>query len=158
MFKMLTQWQVLLFFLVTTVVVASGVNAMGFFGTNYLFSDVNGTVVMNGVPVEGADVTQVTLWKKAGNLPVVKSTTDSQGRFSFPAITRSAGVSNLIPGEIAIVQKINISFNGNDYRGWLNTKHNFDKEGERGRPLQFLCELTHVPANTGDDFGVCRLI
>jgi hypothetical protein len=141
-----------------TIATCSGASAMGLFGTNHLFSEVSGTVVINGKPVSGAEVTQITLWSKPGEVPDVTSRTDVQGRFSFPEITRPAGFFNLVPAEIAIVQKINISFEGKEYRGWLNTKSNFDREGERGRPLRFVCELTHVPSNTGGDFGVCRLV
>jgi len=130
---------------------------MALFGTNVLFSEVSGTVVLNGKPVEGATVVQVTLWSKPGEVPDNTVTTDKNGQFSFPEISRSAGFSNLLPGEITIVQKINIEFEGREYRGWLNTKTNYEREGERNRPLRFICDLNHTPSNTGDDFGVCRL-
>ncbi|MEO9529734.1 DUF6795 domain-containing protein [Roseibium sp.] len=130
---------------------------MALFGTNVLFSEVSGTVVLDGKPVEGARVVQITLWSKPGAVPENTVTTDKNGQFSFPEISRSAGFSNLVPGEITIVQKINIEFDGKEYRGWLNTKTNYEREGERNRPLRFICDLNHTPSNTGDDFGVCRL-
>lgn len=131
---------------------------MGWFGTNVLFSEVSGIVLSNGNPVEGVKVTQTTLWSKEGTVPDNVTETDAAGRFSFPEISRPAGLSNLIPGEITIVQKISITAEGREYRGWLNTKTNYNREGERGRALRFTCDLDHKPDNSGDDFGVCRLV
>jgi hypothetical protein len=137
--------------------VVLGTNAMALFGTNVIFSEVSGTVIKNGKPVEGAKVLQITLWSKPGEVPEKAVLTDKNGQFSFPEISRPAGFSNFLPGEITIVQKINIEFDGKEYRGWLNTKTNYEREGERNRPLRFICDLDHTPSNTGDDFGVCRL-
>ena len=80
------------------VFVFLGTNAMALFGTNVLFSEVSGTVVLNGKPVEGAKVVQITLWSKAGEVPENSVTTDKNGQFSFPEINRAAGFQTFFRG------------------------------------------------------------
>lgn len=140
-------------------VVLTGRSAMALFGTNVLFSEVEGQIVQDGKPVKDAEVTQITLWSSQGEVSPVTTSSDENGRFRFAEITRKGGFSNLLPGQITIVQKINIKHGGKEYRGWINTKSNFERHGEsNGKPLKFICNLNHTPSNQGNDFGVCKLI
>lgn len=137
----------------------TGRETMALFGTNVLFSELEGQILLNGEAVEGAEVTQITLWSHEGAVEPVTTRTDADGRFRFSEISRRAGFSNLLPGQITIVQKINIVHGGKEYRGWLNTKSNYDRNGElNGKPLRLECELSHEPTDEGDDFGVCRVV
>ncbi len=76
-------------------VVLTGRSAMALFGTNVLFS---------------------------GEVSPVTTSSDENGKFRFAEISRKGGFSNLLPGQIAIVQKIDIKHGGKEYRGWIDTR------------------------------------
>ena len=130
---------------------------MGFFGSNVLFSAVQGQVTSNGQPVSGADVVRHYRWawnKSEGNDTV---RTDAQGRFTFDAVRKSGGMSGLVPHEPVIFQEIVIHHGGREYIAWQFTKHNYDDRGElRGKPMNLLCELAKPAVDNGHYFGLCE--
>lgn len=126
-------------------------------GKNVLFSKVEGRIVFGGEPVKDAKVTQITLWKSEGEVGPVTTSSDESGRFAFEEINRKSGFSSLLPGQITIVQRLEIEHGGKEYVGWINTKSSFERHGENGgKPLVLVCDLGHTPTNQGDDFGVCK--
>jgi hypothetical protein len=130
-------------------------DAMGFFGSNVLFSAVQGQVTLNGQPVSGAEVVRHYRWawnKSEGNETV---RTDAHGHFAFGAEKKSGGMSGLLPHEPVIFQEIVIRHDGREYIAWQYTKHNYDDRGElRGKAIDLLCELSQPAVDNGTYFGL----
>ncbi|SDH22366.1 hypothetical protein SAMN05216588_103239 [Pseudomonas flavescens] len=134
--------------------------AMAFSKTLYLFSEIEGTVLLGGQPVEGVEVEQEYHWhwKNEHRKNSVKS--DANGRFHFPAVTGKSLTAGLMPHEPVIGQRITLRYQGKEHKGWVFTKHNYDDQGEvKGRPLTFTCELNSEPVAhpETETFGICVL-
>jgi len=135
----------------------------------YIFSEVDGVVLMNGKPVSGANVIRTADYKdKVHSNTVV---TDEQGRFHFDDIyTYSMRLS-----ETAILQRIMIHYEGEEYLAWKLLKKHDSRYGELNDPdtpaestqkLNLTCELTNDQDNEqfiGSElrrriiYGLCRL-
>jgi hypothetical protein len=90
--------------------------AMGVFDRLVLFSEVRGTVLKAGTPVEGAELVQKVVWSDdADKNPTQQTVTDKEGAFSFPAIERKAGLLRLIPAQPTIQQTLVIRYQGVEY-------------------------------------------
>lgn len=130
------------------------------FGQTYnLVSDMNLTLVMNGVPVLGAEVTQTYHWHW-GEKPVTRvEVTDEEGKVFFPKTTGRAWMGWL-PHEPVITQNMFATLDGKMFKLWFMSKHNYDDNGEvPGRKLILRCELTDTPGPHFDTqtFGICTL-
>lgn len=143
---------------------------MGFldFMRVYIFSEVDGVVLMNGKPVSGAKVIRTADYKdKIHSNTVV---TDEQGRFHFDDIyTYSMRLS-----ETAILQRIMIHYEGEEYLAWKLLKRNDNRYGELNDPetldkpikkLNLKCELTdnqdnkqvvHFELGQKTIYGLCQ--
>ena len=134
-------------FFIASCFITGQVQAMGMldFMRVYIFSEVDGVVLMNGKPVSGAKVIRTADYKdKVHSNTVV---TDEQGRFHFDDIfTYSMRLS-----ETAILQRIMIHYEGEEYLAWEMMKRNDNRYGELNDPetpevpikhLQLNCELT----------------
>lgn len=131
---------------------------MSIFSKNVMFSEVIGTVTLNGAPVKGAEIERSYQWAWDDKKETDKTVTNEKGSFSFPQKDKSGGVSGFIPHEPVISQKIIIRYQGQEYTAWQHTKHNYDKNGElKGRKLLLLCELSSEYKNDGVYFGICEL-
>lgn len=129
---------------------------MAFSKTYYLFSEVNGTVFLNGKPLPGAEVEQEYQWKDT--IKNTRVTTDANGRYRFPAVTEKSFLWSVLPHEPVVFQNLRIHYQGKVYKGWAQTKHNYDNNGElNGRPFQLRCELTDEPGPHPEigSFGIC---
>lgn len=122
--------------------------AMAFFDafTIYVFSDVSGVVVMNGEPVQGAEVIRVGDHEH-DKVYSDMATTDAQGRFSFGPVS-TFSLRPIMLGTI-IRQKITIKYLGMEYLAWEMTKrsnHRYGELNDEGEEspvkLDLLCELT----------------
>jgi len=116
------------------------VNAMGIldFMRIYIFSEVDGTVLMEGKPVSGAKVTRTADYKDKIHTDTV--VTDDQGRFHFDDIyTHSLRLS-----ETVIFQKIIIEYDGKDYLAWELTKRNEQRFGELNDPATPDDEISRI--------------
>lgn len=147
--------------LLTIAVFLSGVPegyVMGVFGRLVLFSEVHGTVLKDGKPVAGAELVQKVVWSDDENeIPPQRSVTDETGAFSFPAITRTAGLLRLIPAQPIMLQKIVIHYRGVEYIAWRHGKDSYDANTELdGRPLKLVCELNRAPDHEGTHYGICK--
>jgi len=128
------------------------VHAMGIldFMRIYIFSEVDGTVLMNGKPVSGAKVTQTADYKD--KIHSFTTITDDQGRFHFDDIyTYSLRLS-----ETAILQKIVIDYDGKEYLAWKLMKRHEHRFGELNdestneknmQSINLTCELTNDQGN-----------
>lgn len=127
-------------------------------GTMCLFSEVRGVVLQHGKPVQGATIEQEFQWawkSEEGRKAVV---TDGEGKFYFPAITRSSFFGSLLPHEPMIRQTILIKYAGKTHKAWMFDKGNYDENGElKGKPIALRCELDAEPSHKGEVYGICEL-
>lgn len=133
---------------------------MAFSKTLYLFSEVEGTVVQNGQPVAGVEVEQEYHWRWGDVRRRTTVTTDAQGRFHFPEATGTSLTASLVPHEPVITQRITLRHQGSEHKGWVFTKHDYDRLGEvQGRRLSFVCDLDSTPGPHPETqtFGICVL-
>lgn len=139
--------------------VMSGGYAMGAPKNWVLFSEVHGTVLMQGKPVEGAEVIETARMSgdDAKNR-VQRAVTGADGTFHFPAIVKQLGLLwRLLPGQPVVNQSIVIRFDGVEYEGWKHGKLTFAANTELdGQPLDFVCELTDKPDVVGTHYGICK--
>ena len=133
---------------------------MGFSSRLVLFSEVHGTVLNNGKPVLGAELVQQVVWSDNKNdVPPQQTSSDADGRFSFPMVERSAGVIRMVPHQPVILQKILIRYEGVEYTAWRHTKNTYDANSELdGKPLNLQCELSREPDFEGTHYGICKAV
>ncbi len=115
----------------------------------YVFSDVTGIVLLDGSPVEGAEIIR-TADHEEDKVYSDRTKSGADGRFSFPAIS-TYSLRPLMLGTI-IRQEIKILHNGKAYLAWETTKHNKHLYGELNNAdadnpikLDLSCELTDDP-------------
>jgi hypothetical protein len=134
--------------------------AMGVFDRLVLFSEVHGTVLMDGKPVAGAELVQKVVWSdNANEIPVRRTMTDAAGTFSFPAIERKAGLLRLLPAQPTMLQEILIRHQGAEYIAWQHGKNSYNANTELdGRPIRLVCELTRQPDYEGKHYGVGQVV
>ncbi|CAJ3719494.1 Uncharacterised protein [Burkholderia pseudomallei] len=132
--------------------------AMGAFDRLVLFSEVHGTVLKDGKPVAGAELVQKVVWSDDENeIPPQRAVADETGAFSFPAITRRAGLLRLIPAQPMMLQTIVIRYRGVEYVAWRHGKDSYDPNTELdGRLLKLVCELNREPGHEGTHYGICK--
>lgn len=132
--------------------------AMGASSRLVLFSEVHGTVLKDGVPVEGAQVRQEVVWSDDKNeIPARETASDGSGRFSFAAVERNAGALRAVPHQPVILQKLIIRYDGVDYPAWRHTKDSYEENSELGgKRMDLVCELTREPDFEGTHYGICR--
>jgi hypothetical protein len=138
MFK--SRYQTLL--LVCLSIATFEVSAMGLFDflKVCLFSEVNGVVTLEGRPVAGAELVRTA--KIGEKTHVDRTTTDENGRFSFPEMYAHS-LNKIAPVEPFIAQKITILADSREFLAWSGNKRNYDLDGEIYRPLKFNCEITN---------------
>ncbi|TBU75570.1 DUF6795 domain-containing protein [Phytopseudomonas daroniae] len=132
--------------------------AMAFTQPLYLFSEVEGIVLLDGQPVEGAEVERICHWKD--DLKTERTLTDASGRYHFPEITAKSLLWSLLPHEPVVFQTLRIHHQGKVHKGWVFTKHNYDNLGEvKDRRLKFSCDLNTEPIahRETEIFGICIL-
>lgn len=132
--------------------------AMGTSDRWVLFSEVHGTVLKDGKPVEGAELIEKVVWSDDENeIPPQHAVTDAKGAFGFPAIERKAGLLRLIPAQPTIQQTITIKYRGVEYTAWLHGKTSYNANTELdGKPINLVCELTRQPDYEGKHYGICK--
>lgn len=133
---------------------------MGLSSRLVLFSEVHGTVLDHGKPVQGAELVQEVVWSdNKSDVPPVHTHTDAGGRFHFAAVERSAGVTRMVPHQPVILQKIIIRHGGSEYMAWRHTRNSYAPNSELdGKPLNLECELTRAPDFEGTHYGICKAI
>ena len=137
----------------------------GAFNRIVLMSDVEGVVLKDGVPVEGAEVVQQISLDEPNDVPETIARTDAQGKFDFLRVTKGPGIRRLIPVEPSVLQRILIRYKGVEYEAWRHSKHSYEPDSElneypvQGRkgPLKLVCELSNKPDFEGNHYGVCKL-
>lgn len=130
----------------------------GLFGSNTLFSEVSGKVVIDGEAVSGALIEQWT--KNSSGVAIERSmTTDESGEFHFSEISQSKGIADLLPSAFVCQQEINITHNGKKLTGWLYTKNDPSPGSETdGKEFSLVCDVGTEADYAGGYYGVCRLV
>jgi hypothetical protein len=146
----------LLFVFIVLLFFVERVSAMGLFAKKVMFSEVTGTVTLDGQPVKGAEIIQIYQWAWDEKKEEAQTTTDAQGMFKFPLREKGGIISNVMPHEPVIFQQILIKCQGKEYVAWQHSKHNYELDGElKGKKLALRCELSDQPRNNGVVFGIC---
>ncbi|GGA38510.1 hypothetical protein GCM10010981_29670 [Dyella nitratireducens] len=126
-----------------------------------LFSEVHGTVLKDGQPVQGAELVEKAEWSEndADN-PTQHTVTDEKGRFSFQQLERKRGfIHRWLPTQPVVNQTITIKYQGVEYEAWMHGKLTYEANTELdGRPLNLVCELTHQPDREGTHYGICKAV
>ena len=104
-----------------------------------LFSSIQGLILLNGAPIENAQVTQI-IEEENGKTQTYETTTDNMGQFNFPVRDRIKSVS-FFPKEFVIAQRINVKYKSEDYILWSNTKRDTRENSEIGEPLILIFKL-----------------
>jgi hypothetical protein len=141
------------------VLISLGAKAMaGIFGNKTLFSQLNGTVLMGGKPCADAQILQ-TVSDGGGEEISAQTSSDDNGKFSLPAITKSKGFLSLLPGEFVAAQQILILYEGKEYQGWISTKRSPEPNSEaQGANFELVCDLDREADYGPDYFGICSLV
>jgi len=147
--------------LIVVLVLLSGLSeahAMGVFDPLVLFSEVHGTVLNNGKPVEGAELVQKVVWSDNDNLDQ-HALSDRSGAFRFSPIERRAGLLRLIPAQPIMLQSTTIRYQGVEYEAWRHSKGSYNANTELdGKPIWLACELTQKPDFEGKHYGIWRVM
>lgn len=127
-------------------------------GKMVLFSAVRGTVLQDGKPVSGAAVDREFEWAWKSETGRDGTTTDANGAFALPDITRKSLFGSLLPHEPLVKQTITITHAGKTYKAWVMFKRDYDENGElNGKPIVMTCRLETEPQRRGEVFGICEL-
>ena len=127
-------------------------------GKMCLFSEVNGVVLRNGKPVEGAVVEREAFWRWKQQRIRDSATTNEQGEFKLPMVERASILGSFLPHEPVIEQGILIHVGREEFEAWGFIKRNYRVNGEAdGKPLHMVCELTGEPVRRGKVYGLCVL-
>jgi hypothetical protein len=130
---------------------------MSMFSKLVLFSRVEGVITQDGKPVEGAKIVQEVLYKDVDEVPPTQVVSGPDGNFVLEEVTHAAGLSRVLPGQVSIVQRLVIHYQGKEYEGWRHNKTSTEANSELdGHPLKLVCELTTAPDFEGTHFGICR--
>jgi hypothetical protein len=134
--------------------------AMGLSSPLVLFSEVHGTVLSDGKPVQGAELVQEVVWSDNKNdVPPAHTRSDAQGRLHFTVVVHRPGLLRAGPHQPVVLQKITIRYEGRDYTAWRHTKNSYEPDSELdGKPLDLECELTRAPDFEGTHYGICKAV
>jgi hypothetical protein len=135
-----------------------GVDTMaGIFGSNTLFSQVEGVVTINGRPCVSAKIEQ-KVYKSDGKEVLTTVKTDESGRFKFKDVSESKGVFSFLPSEFVATQRLIIYYEDKEYLGWANTKRSPERNVEsNGKPFSLVCDLSRLSEEDDKYTGICRL-
>jgi len=127
------------------------------FCDHYIFSEVDGVVHLNGKPLPNVEVIQYYRSEEYNQSATNPTTTDNQGKFHFPAVTKYAFFG--YPVEPVNEQKITIVHNNTEYKGWWYFKHNYDDNGEIDKKISLTCDLSapdqEREGRSGPVAGIC---
>ncbi len=122
---------------------AAYADMFGLFAKKYdvhLSPAVSGRLTKDGQPLAGVKVVRDLHYDK----PLIdKTTTDADGKFSFPAKSiRSSLPGGLFTGDIPVIQTITTAFSGKNFLLWTTVQHGFKENPELAVRLQQLnCDL-----------------
>lgn len=128
--------------IVLLFIFSQGSVAMSIFdiGKVCVFSSVKGRLSLDGEPLKNVRVTREWNWH---NKKSDETVTDESGDFSFPSV-HERSISQYLPAEIAITQKLSVRVNGEEVEFWINAKDDGKENSEYGGdPIDLTCELSN---------------
>jgi len=102
-----------------------------------LFSQISGTISLNGIPVTGARVSRTYHWDWGNTGAVDETLTDKQGNFTLPEIT-GRSISAWIPHQPNIDQRIEVFTEEREYEIWSGNKFSYESNSELTGKSNFL--------------------
>lgn len=121
-----------------------------------LFSEVNGIVLNNGIPVQNAIVQRKYYWVWKNRMSEDITKTNEKGEFYFPEVFGKSFMGYILPHEPCIDQEITVISGEAIYIAWYHTKQTYMVNGELGeysdagtytpKVIYLHCELT-TPLN-----------
>lgn len=125
---------------------------MAFSNSLVLMSELDGQLVGNsGAPAASVRLVRTWEWAWSRQQGSDEATTDTQGRFHFPAVTGRSLSARFFPHEPHIHQRITAYHSDGRTEIWSAIKANYRLNGELGgRPLRLLCGLADVPGDEQD--------
>ncbi|MBT1063891.1 hypothetical protein KJY73_09925 [Bowmanella sp. Y26] len=132
---------------------------MGLFSKS-MFTQVEGVVLLNGQPVQGAEVISSYDWSAKNEKKSKTVKTDENGKFHFPEWKSQCLLSLFFPMQPVISQKIIIIHNGNEYTAWRNIKNSYGNGDEVGvSPIKITCNLESrfSEKHKNGHYGICHL-
>lgn len=114
---------------------------MGFFdaGRVCLFSGISGIITLEGKPVANARVLRSA---DRDGVKKDETTTDENGYFELPPMYERT-VTKLLPMEFAVMQRIYVEYDQQNYEVWRSVKRSPTENTEsKGKPLSVACELS----------------
>ncbi|MBP9779294.1 hypothetical protein KBD33_01570 [Candidatus Gracilibacteria bacterium] len=127
--------------------------------TFYLSSPIEGTILSNGKPVANTKIvrTSISGWFDGSTKYTEETTTDENGKFSFPVrVARFSGsmLFSWFPHETVITQEILLDQGGNTYHIWGAIKRNYDLYGELKDPYNSSqVGSIHINCSLEDEMG-----
>ncbi len=139
----------------------------------YIFSEMQGVVLNQGKPVEGAVLNREAVFTDAKTFQD-STITDAEGRFHFKPITQWSLRPMMF--DTNVNQKVTVTYANNEYLGWETTKRNEHAKGELfynpserdKKPIECLFEITEsdekkqiVHASASIDiviWGLCEIL
>lgn len=97
-----------------------------------IFSELHGQVLEGGKPVAGAAVERSWNWGLTDETGSDRTTTDADGQFRLPAVSRRGGLRAWLPHEPFVEQTIRVSRGGQALDVWMLDKRNYQAGGELG--------------------------
>jgi hypothetical protein len=131
--------------LLLLILLAQGVDAMTSArpGKDCLFSEISGTITLNGEPAVGAHVKRTAGKAHVEGEFTDETFTDENGFFTMPAIWERNLLSRVFPMEFVAPQEIVVVYQGAEYDIWTSVKRKREENSEsHGKPLVVQCELS----------------
>ncbi|MFL0810804.1 MAG: carboxypeptidase-like regulatory domain-containing protein [Agarilytica sp.] len=138
-----------------------------------LASESSGVVTLAGAPVEGATVKRYVKSDNNGKEFTHETTTDKDGRFSFPSVYMRSLLPLLMMIQPVTQQEVTVKHNGQEYLAWSLTKMNWELDREvnnhqdikngNTKPFKVACDLSHpekgnlIDSNSQGFYGRCSI-
>lgn len=139
-------------------ILALGTNAM-LAKTYVMASALQGVLVDgDGTPAAGVRVTRQWTWGWNGRTGSGDAVTDADGRFSFPEVAVSPGLTGRLPHAPGISIELSAEIDGADLTLLDLKKRNYEPDGELdGKPFRIRCRTDIEPDARGFFWGTCEL-
>ena len=137
-------------------------HAMASLAKHYvLFSNISGTITIDGKPVSNARVVRRVRKAHTTNDDLIdETTTDESGYFNMPVIRQKSIAAAIFPMAFGAPQEIHVYYEGMKHKIWSGGKTDPAENAEaRGKPLVVSCDLASeekmITVNGGTIFTKC---
>ena len=127
-----------------------------------LFSNISGTITIDGKPVRNARVIRRVRKAHTANDDLIdETTTDDTGYFNMPVIRQKSIMAGLLPMAFGAPQEVHVYHEGMKHKIWSGGKIDPAENAEaRGKPLVVSCDLANeekmITVNRGTIFTKCE--